>query len=825
MAARISTETSVEDIESILASPCKNQETYQILLGPAVQTGCIETVKAIIDRGADLNMLCDDNQSALVVALRYLEGSRLMKMVTFLVENGAHIKKRFGAFSAMAQAVFCEPDVASYLLQNGADVNEMADFHENTPLIYALFKHWRDLKLGKAEETDGLDVLHEKMLYRGADVNIAKWRDDSPRLIEILLLAGADVNKANRRSETALHKAVQYCNCEIICNLIKAGAQLDAKNCDGNTALHLAVQNGKYEISWKLIEAGAQLETQDRYGNTVLHLATKKGNCEMSCKLIKTGAQLDMQDRRGNTALHLATEKANCEISCDLIKAGAQLDTKNYDGNTALHLATEKGNCEISFELIKAGTQLDMQDHRGNTALHLATEKANCEISCDLIKAGAQLDTKNYDGNTALHLAAKKGNCEISFELIKAGAQLETQDRSGNTALHLAANKGNYKISCTLIKAGAQLEVQDNHGCTVLHTAAGQRNNAIVRELIKAGARLEARDSRGKTPIMYADWRENAHLLKKYGANIKAVDNDGKCALHHMISCYHLKSIFCRRMRFHHPQRETLRLLAIDDDQINRQSNDGMTPLMEAAGLEFEEAIRLLLELGADPNIVSYASGKPLTALSIFLESGFSTSLRFTCAEQLIKHGGLSTLPQRCWDSFFMLISFDDRKMVQLMIAHGMAPVLVKLKTLKEFLYSYKVIRAVKCELSPLALALLNNNIQIAQYLVENWFLTRADLVGSLELRELRSLLGKLSLSKGLKFMDDHLSQPMSLMKLSFVAVSAQLGGVAGREERVSQTPLPNILKDKLLFRRENFPMDLSISYYENATYEYGDDE
>ncbi|GFO15769.1 serine/threonine-protein phosphatase 6 regulatory ankyrin repeat subunit b [Plakobranchus ocellatus] len=761
MAARISTETSVEDIECVLASPCKNQETYQRLLRPAVQTGCIEMVEALMDRGADLNMSCDDYQSALVVALRYLEGPRLMKMVTFLVENGVYMKQCFGAFSAIAQAVFCETDVVLYLLQNGADVNEVADFHENTPLIYALFKHWRDLKLGKAEETDDLDVLREKMLYEGADVNVAKWIDDSPRLIETLLLAGADVNKANRRSETALHKAVQYCSYEIICNLIKAGAQLDAKNCAGNTALHLAVQNGKYEISWMPIEVGAQLETQDRDGNTSLHHATKK---------------------------------EYCEISCELIKAGAQLDVKNCDGNTALHLATKKGSVDISCELIKAGAQLDVQNCDGNTALHLATEKGNCKILCELIKAGAQLDVKNCDGNTAFHLATEKRNCEISFELIKAGAQLE---------------------------------MQDNHGCTVLHTAAGQRNNAIVRELIKAGAQLEARDSSGKTPIMYADWRENAHLLKNCGANIRAVDNDGKSALHHIIRCYHLKFSF-RLIRFDHPQRETLRLLAIDNDQINRQSNDGMTPLMEAAGLEFEEAMRFLLELGADPNIVSYASGKPLTALSVLLESNYNSGLRFTCAEQLIKHGCLSTLPQRCWDSFFMLISFDDRKMVQLMIAHGMAPVLVKLKTLKqlvEFAYPYEIIGAVKNELSPLAAAILSNNTQIAQYLVENWFLTPADLVGSLELRELRSLLEKLSLSEGVKFMDENLSQPMSLMKLSFVAVSAQLGGVAGREERVSQTPLRNILKDKLLFRHENFPMDLSISDDENATYEYGDDE
>ncbi|GFO27685.1 hypothetical protein PoB_005419000 [Plakobranchus ocellatus] len=58
--------------------------------------------------------------------------------------------------------------------------------------------------------------------------------------------------------------------------------------------------------------------------------------------------------------------------------------------------------------------------------------------------------------------------------------------------------------------------------------------------------------------------------------------------------------------------------------------------------------------------------------------------------------------------------------------------------------------------------------------------------------------------------MDENLSQPMSLEKLSFVAVFAQLSGEAGREERVRQTPLPKNLKYMLLFRHENFPMEFT---------------
>ncbi|GFN76243.1 hypothetical protein PoB_000274900 [Plakobranchus ocellatus] len=73
-----------------------------------------------------------------------------------------------------------------------------------------------------------------------------------------------------------------------------------------------------------------------------------------------------------------------------------------------------------------------------------------------------------------------------------------------------------------------------------------------------------------------------------------------------------------------------------------------------------------------------------------------------------------------------------------------------------------------------------------------NYHTPRADLdkasaearAGSLEMRHLRSQLERKSQADGLRFMEENLSQPISLFKLSFAAVSAQLGGVAGREER-----------------------------------------
>ncbi|GFN85229.1 hypothetical protein PoB_001173500 [Plakobranchus ocellatus] len=260
---------------------------------------------------------------------------------------------------------------------------------------------------------------------------------------------------------------------------------------------------------------------------------------------------------------------------------------------------------------------------------------------------------------------------------------------------------------------------------------------------------------------------------------------------------------------FGEPQEETLRLFAFQCNHINKK---GMTPLMLAAKRCHTKAVRILLDLGADPNSVTYESGEPHTALSYVLKEIDRNYENFdvACAEELITHNSVTSLP-RCCPYFFNMIEYDQRRLVQLMVTHGMVPLCENTQTISRISYLSSLrLHDIQGKLSPLAFALVSNKIAIAQYLTENWFLTPADLVGSMELRHLGSLLERQSQADSLRFMDENLSQPMSLLKLSFVAVSAQLGGVEGREERVRQTKLTDYFKKMLLFEDNNSPTDFT---------------
>ncbi|GFN79731.1 ankyrin [Plakobranchus ocellatus] len=485
------------------------------------------------------------------------------------------------------------------------------------------------------------------------------------------------------------------------------------------------------------------------------------------------------------------------------INSTTNLDPKTCQ--TLLRPAIISGSIETVEAFLNRGAKLNLPCSCSKSVLVVALTFLKTP---DLMKMVRFLAEKGANVNRSFGdysplLVASLKRPDIVPCLLQNGADVnEVGDLEGNTSLTAALCNYRSSTHCrsiveTLLSASADPNKTNNRGQAALHLSP---DTEIASLLIQAGADLEARDGRGKTPLLTAADRHRTdiiNVLYHYGADMAAVDNEGNSALHMMVKASD------------EPQEETLRLFASQCNQINKK---GMTPLMLAAQRRHTQAVKIFLELGADPNIVTYEFGEPHTALSFMLDDDDRKfhNLFLACAEELITHNSVTSLP-RCCRYFLNMIERDQRRLVQLMVTHGMAPLCENTRTIDLTSYISSVrLCDIPGKLSPLAVALESNKLAIAQYLTENWFLTPADLIGSMELRHLRSKLEIVSRADGLRFMDENLSQPMSLKKLSFVVVSAQLGGVAGREERVSQTPLPNILKDKLLFRHENFPMDFT---------------
>ncbi|GFO50455.1 ankyrin repeat domain protein [Plakobranchus ocellatus] len=650
------------------------------------------------------------------------------------------------------------------------------------------------------------------------------------KIAKILLDSGSHPDKRSglrvRSCLTDATKAGVYDLVEILCNY--EDFRPDSYNFD-HPALKIAAKEGFTDIVKLLLTymPGANGDRRNYFGDSALTMALE--NSQIEC------AKILLQDHTFSEAhldkVALKAVQSGRHEGLDLLVSHCNFKKLSQ---SLLKPAVQSGSTKTVQFLLNQGADVNVCCGNSSVALLLALKHLShsklMEMVTFLVENGAHVN-RSVSNESPLVRAVSIKEPEIVRYLLEKGADVnEVGDDEGNTAL-MAAFSRRYRIMSftyetlkhreimnvitevveLMLEAGADPNKTNCVGNTAIHVAIAESCLEAMPLLLKAGAELEVRNSDGLTPLLLAADEGRAamiSLLKRHGANMAALDDHGSTSL-------------LRVMQRSRPlDGELLRLLAYDKDQVNKQTTDGLTPLMLAARKCDLNAIKILLELGADPNVVNNSSENTCTALSILLDCSQITGDILPCVEELIKHNGLASVPKRCCLALFKMIMSDKRQMVQLMVMHGVAPVCVNFNTVDSLPFQ-NLIRtlkqSVKESLSPLATALILNRLEIARYLMKNWFLTKADLVGSPQLPGLRNELESLSKTEAVSFMEEHLSQPMSLIQLSFVAVSASLGETAGREERIRNIPLPTVLQDKLLFRYDNTPIDLTCK--DNSIY------
>jgi ankyrin repeat protein len=273
----------------------------------AAAFGNIETLRILLDAGADPNARNDFNATALLWAARNPEKARL------LIERGADVgvQSKQGRTPLMVASMRLGGSATvALLLAKGADV-KTTDLRGGTALSMAT----------KAGDVDTMRLL----LAKGADAKapidplgatplIAAAGANSPRAVQLLVQLGADVNAAtkapagaaalrttnnikngppNRSKVTALHNASAYGPLESVRHLLKAGADVNARDSRGLGALSiaLATEYPSAGIVRTLIEAGADVNAADKNGDTPLDWAEKFGFPEVIALLRKAGAK------------------------------------------------------------------------------------------------------------------------------------------------------------------------------------------------------------------------------------------------------------------------------------------------------------------------------------------------------------------------------------------------------------------------------------------------------------------------------------------------------------------------------------------------------
>lgn len=226
-------------------------------------------------------------------------------------------------------------------------------------------------------------------------------------------------------------------------------------------------------------------------------------------------------------------------------------------------------------------------------ALIAASRDGEVEEVKQLLVEGADIEAKDADGFTPLMWASTNGHREVVEILIDKGADVNATSIQGYSPLSEASFSGHAEVLVILIQAGADINQQDREGWSSLHLAVREGQLTIAKVLLMNGVDIDAQNKlTGATPLTLAAEYGAVHMLQElldHGANVSATDFNGASGMHYAPASLNWQ-----------PVMEAL--LGADGD-INARDNVGDTPLEYAAWVGNHDAIRWLLDRGADPTI------------------------------------------------------------------------------------------------------------------------------------------------------------------------------------------------------------------------------
>jgi ankyrin repeat protein len=377
---------------------------------------------------------------------------------------------------------------------------------------------------------------------------------------------------------------------------LEAGGDVDERAPDGTTALIWAAYNADAELVGRLLRAGADADAQNAFGTSALAEAAIGGYTDVIAALLDGGATADLANPEGETPLMAVARTGNVEAATRLLDAGADVNAIELWGQqSALMWAAAQHQPEMIKLLISRGADVDARGAVRNWERKVIKEPRPKDM--------------NQGGFTPLLYAAREGCIECAKELVAGGADLDLPDPHRVTPLVMALLNLHFDFAAYLIEAGADVNKWDLYGRSPLYMAAdtstlpvmGNGNMVVLPSMDKLTALDVARQ------LLEKGANVNAQLKRRPPYRNVPQDRGGDSILSQGATP------LLRAARA--GDTPMVELLLAHGALIDLPSNQGVTPLMAAAGVEYglrvtrgrnrtEEGVistmRALLDAGAD---------------------------------------------------------------------------------------------------------------------------------------------------------------------------------------------------------------------------------
>jgi ankyrin repeat protein len=242
---------------------------------------------------------------------------------------------------------------------------------------------------------------------------------------------------AFQSAQATITSAARDADIEQVREMLSAGQDVNALESDGSSALLWATYQEYPELVKLLLDAGADPNAANEFGITPLLQASRYGDAELIQALLDAGADITITHPSGETALMAAARSGSVEAVTLLLEHGADPNAvEDLQHQTALMWATVEGHLGVVDALLDAGANPNMQARvseltkrnkadfpsGGFTALMFAARDANESISWRLVEGGADLNLTNGDGATAMMIAIVNDRFDYAKKLLDLGA-------------------------------------------------------------------------------------------------------------------------------------------------------------------------------------------------------------------------------------------------------------------------------------------------------------------------------------------------------------------------------------------------------------------
>ena len=395
--------------------------------------------------------------------------------------------------------------------------------------------------------------------------------------------------------------------------LLKSGGDVNAAQGDGMTALHWASIKGDAELAQMLIYAGANVKATTRLGSySPLILAAREGHADVIAALLAAGADPKAATTTGTTALMLAAASGNARAVNMLVENGADVNAKeNVMQQTPLMFAAAYNRADALKALLKGGADIKATTKVVDLAALTSPEEEFFRQQQQQQQQPAGQQAGRGPGGPPAQ-GGQGGGGRFGSQTGKAGVDRQFRFnelvayQGGITPLLMAARQGHIEAAQLLLDAGApinQVSAGDKTSPLLIATINGHFD--LAKYLLEKGADPNLASDNGAAPLY-------ATLNVQWAP--KALYPQPRAYQQQSITYLEMMKLFLDKGADPNARLKKKVWYSGYNFDLSGVDEIGATPFWRAAYGADIDAMKMLVQYGADPNIPSMKpAGRPRT--------------------------------------------------------------------------------------------------------------------------------------------------------------------------------------------------------------------